>query len=96
MGKINDAIMAAKESGDIVPLMQQVKSLPNGEPTTDFDQDGVPPTNEEGEGFDTITAAWMAGDLSDTQYQALIQTARAHAEFKSEMAGATEAQAPTL
>ena len=96
MGKIRDAIESAKQNGDIVPLMQEVKNLPNGEPTTDFDQDGVPPTNEEGEGFDTITAAWMAGDLSDTQYQALIQTARTYAEHKAAAAEPATAEAPTF
>jgi len=96
MGKIGDAVKAAADTGDIVPLMQEVKNLPNGEPTTDFDQDGVPPTNDEGEGFDTITAAWMAGKISDTQYQALIQTARSYAEHKSAMAEVQDAQAPTL
>lgn len=94
MGKIGDAVATAANTGDIVPLMQEVKNLPNGEPTSDFDQDGVPPTNDEGEGFDTITAAWMAGKLSDTQYQALIQTARAHAEHRDAMAEANPA--PTI
>lgn len=84
MGKIAEAIEAAK-GGDLVPLIDCARNLPQGEPTTDFDQDGVPPTNEEGEGFNTITAAFFDGDLTEAQYKAVMKVAEMGREHSAEV-----------
>lgn len=91
MGRISEAIEAAK-GGDLMPLLTEARNLPRGEPTTDFDQDGVPPTNEEGEGFNTVTAAWMNGTLTDAQYRAVQSVAQMNAEHKSEVAALKPAE----
>lgn len=80
MGKINDAIVAAK-GGNIEELLAVAMDLPdNGEATSDYDQDGVPPGNEEGESMNTITAAYFAGDLTPEQYKSVVKVAQAAAK----------------
>ena len=91
MGRITDAIEAAK-SGDLMPLLTEARDLPRGELTTDFDQDGVPATNEEGEGFNTITAAWMNGTLTDAQYCAVQSVAQMNSEHRTEVAALKPAE----
>lgn len=88
MGRIQDAIEAAK-GGDLVPLLDEAKNLPQGEATTDFDQDGVPPNNEEGEGFNTITAAFFNGDLTETQYKAVMKVAEMGREHNAQVSELT-------
>lgn len=89
MGVIGQAIEAA-EGGDLVPLLEVARNLPRGEATSDFDQDGVPPTNDEGEGFDTVTAAFFADRLTEAQYKAVLKVA----EMQREHEGALSEAAP--
>lgn len=77
MGRISEAIAAA-QGGDMMPLLEAARDLPsNGIPTDDFDYDGAGPSNDEGESFNTITAAWIADKLSDEQYKTVVKVAEA-------------------
>jgi hypothetical protein len=75
MGALAEAISQAAGDGDPAALLDVCRNLPGRpgprvDPRSDDDPGPIP-----GESFDDVTAAWIAGRLSDRVYQAAIRAA---------------------
>jgi hypothetical protein len=75
MGALAEAITRASKDGDPTALLIACKRLPRRpgprvDPRSSDDPGPIP-----GESFDDVTAAWIAGRLSDQVYQAAVRVA---------------------
>lgn len=75
MGKLAEAIARAANGGDPDRLLDACRSLPKRpgppvDPQSDDDPGPIP-----GESFDDVTAAWMAGRLTDKVYDQAVAIA---------------------